>query len=92
MSVQKPSIFFEFQQTSPDLNKIKKMPNSPLQNVNGKQKTCAKFKQKIFNSVVTEVRQSFQFFRQDTFFLENKRALSKFLFGILHYLISIIKL
>ena len=32
--------------------------------------------------------QSFHFFRQTTWFLGNNRALSKFLFGILYYLIS----
>ena len=37
-------------------------------------------------------RQSFQFFRQKTWFLENNRVLSEFFNGILHYLISIIKL
>ena len=37
-------------------------------------------------------RQSFQIFRQKTWFLENKRALPKFLYGILHYLPSIIKI
>ena len=31
-------------------------------------------------------------FRQNTRFLDNNRALSKFLYAILHYLISIIKL
>ena len=36
--------------------------------------------------------QSFQFFGQNTWFLKNNRALSKFLYGILHYLISITKL
>ena len=33
-----------------------------------------------------------QFFRQNTWFLKNNRALPKFLCGILHYLISITKL
>ena len=33
-----------------------------------------------------------QFFRQNTWFLKNNRALSKFLCGILHFLISITKL
>ena len=37
-------------------------------------------------------RQNFQFFRQNTWFIENKRALSKILYGILYYLISITKL
>ena len=36
--------------------------------------------------------QSFQIFRQNTWFIENNRALSKFLYGILHYLVNIIKL
>ena len=40
-------------------------------------------------NMVVWARQSFQFFRQNTWFLENNRALSKFLFGILYYLISI---
>ena len=51
----------------------------------------AKFQQKILNSLVVGARQSFQFFRQNTWFRENNRALSKSLYGVLHYLISIIK-
>ena len=42
--------------------------------------------------MVVEVRQSFQFFRQNTWFLENDTALSKFCYGILHNVISITKL
>ena len=41
--------------------------------------------------MVVGARQNFQFFRQKTWFLENNRAMSKFPFGALHYLISIIK-
>ena len=41
---------------------------------------------------IVGARQSFQIFRQKTWFLENNRALPKFLYGILHYLISIIEL
>ena len=41
--------------------------------------------------MVAGARQSFQFFRQKTWFLENNRALSKFLYGVSQYLISIIK-
>ena len=41
--------------------------------------------------MVVVAHQSFQFFIQKTGFLENKRALSKFLCGISHNLISIIK-
>ena len=33
-----------------------------------------------------------QFSKQNISFLENNRSLSKFLYGVLHYLISIIKL
>ena len=57
----------------------------------GKQETCVKFQQKILNSRVVGARQSFQFFRQNTWFLENFRAMSKVLYGILHGLISIMK-
>ena len=52
----------------------------------------AKVQQKLLNSRVVGARQSFQIFRRNAWFLENNRALSKFLYGILHYLISIIKL
>ena len=39
--------------------------------------------------MVVGARQSFQFFRQKNLkFLENNRALSKFLYGVSHYLIS----
>ena len=41
--------------------------------------------------MVVGARQSFQFFREETWFRENNGALSKFLYGIWHYLISIIK-
>ena len=54
-----------------------------------KQEMYAKFQQKI---LVAGRRQRFQLFRQITWFLRNNRALSKFKYWILHYLISIIKL
>ena len=54
----------------------------------GKWETCAKFQQNLLNCVVLGA----QFFRQNTWFLKNNRALSKFLCGILRYLISITKL
>ena len=41
--------------------------------------------------MVVGAHQSFQFLRQKAWFLENNGALSKFLCGILLYLISIIK-
>ena len=59
-----------------------------LQNAEWRSFTCAKFQRKIFNSVVVRVRQTFQFFRQNNWFLKNKRAFFKFLFGILYYLIK----
>ena len=42
--------------------------------------------------MVDRTRQSFQFFRQNTWFLENNEALFKLLYSIFHYLISIDKL
>ena len=57
----------------------------------GKWETYATFQQKILNSRVNGARQSFQIFRQNVWFLENNRALSKFLYEISHYLISTIK-
>ena len=41
--------------------------------------------------MVVGARQSIQFFRQKTWFLKNNRALSNFLYGVSHFLISIIK-
>ena len=41
--------------------------------------------------MVVGARQNFQFLKQKTWFLENNRAMSEFLYGILHYLITIIK-
>ena len=61
-----------------------------MQIKNGTSKTCAKFQQKILNCRIVGARQSFQILRQNTWFLENSRALSKCLHGILHYLISIL--
>ena len=56
-----------------------------------KQKACAKFQQKILNSMVVGGHQSFQFFRQIAWFLGKNRAFSKFRYQIFGYLISIIK-
>ena len=53
---------------------------------------CAKFQQKLLNSIVVRARKSFQFFGQNTWFLENNRLLSKFLYGMLQCFISITKL
>ena len=72
-------------------SRSKQNKKSPFVDI-GKQETCAKFQQKIFNTIVVGVRQSFQVLRQSTWFLENDGALPKVLYGILHYSISIIKL
>ena len=42
-------------------------------------KSATNLQQKILNCRVVGDRQSFQIFRQNTWFLENKRALSNFL-------------
>ena len=69
----------------------KKNPAQPFADI-GKKETCAEFQQIILNSGVAGARQNFKISRQNTWFLENNRALSKFLYRILHSLISIIKL
>ena len=58
----------------------------------GKYETCAKFQLNLLNSMVVGALQSFQFFRQNTQFLENSTVLAKFLYWILHYVIAIAKL
>ena len=68
----------------------KKNPEHTLVEI-GKQEMCAKFQQKILKSMVVGVVKVFNFSDKKTWFLEINRALSKFLCGVLHYLISIIK-
>ena len=50
-------------------SRSKQNPTHPFVDII-KQKTCAKFQQKILNSMVIEARQSFQFFRQKPGFLK----------------------
>ena len=57
-----------------------------------KKETCTKFQRKSLKSTVVGARQSFKFFSQNTWFLKNNRTLSKVLYWILHYVISITKL
>ena len=83
--MSKTSLFYFFEITQ-DLNKIKKPEHSLVS------RRREEFQQKIFNSVVVGVCRSCQFFRQKTWFLKNNSVLSKFLYGVLHYLISSIKL
>ena len=54
--------FFTFSLITQDLNKIKNSEH-PFLDIT-KKKTCAKFQQKILNSMVVGPRRSFQFFRQ----------------------------
>ena len=58
----------------------KENPEHPFVDI-GKWKMCAKFQQKTLNSMVVGARQSFQFLRQITWFLENNGTLSKFCLG-----------
>ena len=64
-------------------------PCSPLIREWSWKKTQTK---KIINSMVVEARQSFQFFRQITWFLGNNRTLSKCRYRIFLSFISIIQL
>ena len=56
---------------------IKKDPAHPFVHI-GKEETCVKFQQKILNCMVVGACQSFSIFRQNIWFLENNRVLSKF--------------
>ena len=56
-------------------------------------KRVRNFRKKYYdNCTIVGAPQSFQILRQNAWFLKNNRVLSKFLYGILNYLISIIKL
>ena len=91
MSVQKTGIFL-FWEITQVLNKKKtRNPAHPFVDI-GKNRTCAKSQQKLLKSMTVVARQSFQFFRQNTWLLENNRALSEFSSGILNSLISITNL
>ena len=46
----------------------------------------------MLNCMVVGARQIFRILMQNNSFLKNNRALSKFLYAILHYSVSIIKL
>ena len=65
--------FFTLLLITQDLNKIKKNPTHPFVDIT-KWRTCAKFQPKVLNSMVVEARQSFEFFRQKTWFLGNNRG------------------
>ena len=84
-------MFSTFLSITQDLNIFKKNPKHSFVDIIA-WKTCAKFHQKLLNSLVVEARRKFQFFRQIISFLEHNRALSRFTYRILHYLNSIIKL
>ena len=84
MSIQKPGLLL-FWQITQVLNKIKKILNTLLNLYKISTKNI-----KVFGSWSTS---KFSIFGQNTWFLENNnKALFKFLYGILYYLISINKL
>ena len=60
---------------------LKKNPKHTFVDI-GKSETCAKFQQKILNSRVVGARQSFQIFKQNTWFFGNNGILPKFFCGI----------
>ena len=66
--------FFTLLLITQNLNKLKKIPRTIFIDIT-KYKTCAKFQQNILNSMIAGARQSFEFFRQKTWFLGNKRGL-----------------
>ena len=76
---------------NPNSKPDRKNPEHTSVNIR-KWQLSTKFQQKLLNSMVVGARQSLQFFRKNTWFFENGRALSKFLYDILHYLINITKL
>ena len=92
MVVCRNQVFFIFWQITQDLNKLKKKNPEHICVDIGKQGKCGKCQQKILKSMVVGACQSCKLFRQNTWFLQNNRALSKFLYEILHYLISVTKL
>lgn len=61
-----------------NLNKIKKKYEHPFPDID-KQEKWEKCQQKIFSSVVVGAGRKFQCFIKNIWFLENKKALSKFL-------------
>ena len=91
MSVQKAETTFLIFANNLRSKQNKRNPAHPFVDID-RQKTCAKFQEKVLGCRVVEARQGFQIFRKSIQFLENNRALSKFIYGILNYSISIIKL
>ena len=86
--------FFTFLLITQDLNKMKKkkkIPNTLLYTFLNR-KHVQNFGKKLLNFMTVGGCQSFQFFRQITWFLGSNRALSKFRYRILHNLVSITKL
>ena len=79
------------ERTSRHSQQNKKYPEHHFAEI-GKLENCVKFQRKSLDSMVAGARQSFQIFRQNTWFLKDNRAFSKVLHWILHYLISTIKL
>ena len=76
---------FLFWKIVQDLNKIKNILNTYLQKLVSR-KSVQNFNKKILNSMIVGAPSIFQFFRQNTWFLKNSRALWKLLCGFLDYL------
>ena len=74
VSMWKPGLFLILANNSRSKEK-KKLPKVSI----SKYETSAKFEQKLLNTMVVGDRQSVEFFRQNTWFLINNRALSIFL-------------
>ena len=84
-------IFIDNSRSKQNKKQRKEIPNILLY-TSWSKKRVQNCSEKYQTLMVVSARQSFQFFRQVAWFLENKRALSKFRYRILHYLFSIIKL
>ena len=93
VNMQKSVFFLQILQIVKDLNKIKEIPNTILQTLIIIRKITKKNHQKKYSSRwQLELVKTFFFFRQNTQFFGSNKDLSKFLRGVLHYLVIIIKL
>ena len=70
----------KFLKITQDLNKIKKVIDKFFQTLVGR-KRVQSFSKKILNSMVVRVRQKFQFFKKNIWFIGNNRAFVNFIIG-----------
>ena len=80
--------FFTFLLITQNLNKIKKTPEHSFEDIIVKQRTWAKFQQKMLNSMAVGDHQSFPFFRRAIQSLGDNRALLILRYRVFHFLIS----